>query len=101
MLSEVEAEEEEKQLGTLIGTVLSDAPRRGRPITFTPEQICQIVAVACESPQACGRPVTQWTPGELADEVIKRGIVESISPRSVGRFLKRSRSETPSVSVLA
>ena len=36
-----------------------------------------------------GRPITHWTPPELADEAKKRGIVESISPRSVGRFLGR------------
>ena len=46
----------------LIETVLSDAPRPGTPATFSPEQIVQIVAVACEShnfqvaPSAIGRP---------------------------------------------
>jgi transposase-like protein len=40
----------------------------------------------------CGRPVTHWTPRELADEAVKRKIVSSISPRHVGRFLKKSTS---------
>lgn len=71
----------------LIEMVLSDAPRIGTPATFTPEQIVQIVAVACEDPQLSGRPITHWTPRELADEVIERKIVTTISPRSVGRFL--------------
>lgn len=71
----------------LIEMVLSDAPRSGAPATFTPEQIVQVVAVACENPEASGRPISHWTPRELADEVIQREIVAAIAPRSVGRFL--------------
>ena len=44
-------------------------------------------AVACEPPEKSGRPVTEWTHAELADEVVRRGIVESISPRHLGRLL--------------
>ena len=69
--------------------LLGDRPRSGAPPTFTAEQLCQIVALACEKrPQDCGRPVTHWTARELADEAIQRHIVVSISPRHVGRFLK-------------
>jgi putative transposase len=75
-------------LRAAVHELLRDAPRPGAPGTFTPEQICQIVAVGCEPPADSGRPVTHWTPTELADEVVKRGIVSRISPRSVGRFLK-------------
>lgn len=100
-LAAAEAEAEEDTMRGLIQQVLWDAPRRGRPATFTPEQLCEIVAVACEAPAASGRPVTHWTPRELAEEVIQRGIATSISPRSVGRFLKRSRLETPPVALLA
>lgn len=100
-LSEVEAEEHDSAGRCLIQTVLSDAPRSGCPGTFTPEQICQIVVVACESPEDCGRPISHWTPPELADEVVKRGLVDSISVRTVGRFLKRSRSQTASDPLLA
>lgn len=81
--------------------VLSDEPRAGVPPTFTPEQIADTLAVACEAPEQSGRPVTHWTPTELADEVIKRGIVPSISARHVGRFLKGGRSEAASHAVLA
>ena len=93
------AEEEgidDNRLTELIEEVLADEPRPGAPGVFEPEQIAQIIAVGCEDPGASGRPVTHWTPRELADEVIKRGIVESISPRSVGRFLKRGGLETSS-----
>lgn len=87
-LKEMEPEIDDKQLRNLISNVLADDPRSGRPGTFTPEQICQIIAVGCESLELSGRPVTHWTPTELADEVIKRGIVESISSRTIGRFLE-------------
>lgn len=68
---------------------LADAPRSGVPASFSPEQIVQIVAIACECPEASGYPVSHWTPQDVAHESIKRGIVESISQRQVGRFLKR------------
>ncbi len=68
---------------------LSDAPRSGAPPRITAEQICAIVALACERPSESGRPVTHWSQQELADEAMKRGIVEQVSQRSVGRFLKR------------
>lgn len=68
--------------------ILNDEPRPGTPAKFSVAQIVQIVAVACEPPEKSERPVTHWTPTELANEAIKRGIVSTISPRSVGRFLK-------------
>ena len=80
---------------------LQDTPRPGAPVTFSPEQWCQIVALACESPEDSNRPISHWTPRELADEAIKRGIVETISERHVGRFLKSGRSQTASQPILA
>ncbi len=79
-------------LQALIAAVLADAPRPGAPDTFTAEQIIQIINVACTPPAAAGRPVERWTPRDLADEAVKQGIVTSISPRSVGRFLKAGRA---------
>jgi putative transposase len=81
----------QQQLLGLIEQVLGDTPRPGAPATFSPEQVVQIVAVACEPPEKSGRPISHWTDRELADEVKKRQIVKNISPRSVGRFLKRGR----------
>jgi putative transposase len=74
-----------------VADTLADRPRLGRPPTFTAEQICQIIALACESPTESGREVTHWTPRELAQEAQKRGIVPSISERTVGRFFRRPR----------
>jgi transposase len=101
LLAAAEEEASEKVLRECIEGVLADAPRSGTPATFTPEQICRIVALACEDPRDRGRPVTHWTNAELADEAVKRGIVESISPRSVGRFLGRGGFEATSDALLA
>ncbi len=87
LLTEEREGDSDKELARLIEVVLIDAPRAGTPATFTPEQLVQIVAVACEEPQASGRPITHWTSWELADEAKKREIVCSISPRQVGRIL--------------
>jgi transposase len=73
-----------------IERALSDEPRPGPPGKFTPEQVVGILAVACEPPAKSGRPITQWTAGELADEVVKRGLVPSISPAQVGRYLREA-----------
>ena len=80
---------------------LQDAPRSGTPATFSAEQWCQLMAIACEPPEVSGRPISHWTPRELADEAIKRGLVETISERHVGRFLKSGRSQTTSKPLLA
>ena len=71
---------------------LADAPRAGRPSRITAEQVCQTVAVACAAPSASGRPISQWTGREIADELVRRGIVEAISPRHAARLLKRGTS---------
>jgi transposase len=80
---------------------LHDAPRPGTPATFSVEQWCQMRALACEAPADSERPISHWTPREVAAEAIKRGIVTTISERHVGRFLQSRRSQTPSESVLA
>ena len=72
----------------LIEEILADQPRPGTPATFTAEQVCQIMALACQKPEDLGLPFTTWTPTELARTAVKQGIVASISPASVGRFLK-------------
>jgi len=69
---------------------LADLPRPGTPLRITAEQRCRIEALACEKPEGSDRPISQWTGREIADEIIKRGIVETISPRHAGRLLKRS-----------
>ena len=69
---------------------LRDVARPGRRSQITAEQICQVMAMACEQPK--DRPISQWTGREIADEVMRRGIIQQISPRHAARLLKKGRS---------
>ena len=69
---------------------LQDGPRPGAPARISANQRCKIEALACEKPENSERPISQWTAREIADEVMKRKIVESISSRHAARLLKRS-----------
>lgn len=71
---------------------LTDVPRPGPPVRISAEAVCQIVALACEAPAHSGRPISQWSSREIADEIQRRGIVEHISPRHAARLLKRGIS---------
>lgn len=88
----------DKDLEKLIIGILDDDERCGAPPKFTPEQITGIIALACEPPADSGLPISHWTPPEIAREAIRRGIVDSISPRQVDRFLaKRTCDRTRAV----
>src|SRR5436305_1416409 len=71
---------------------LQDAPRPGVKPQITTHQRCQIAALACEAPVKAGRPISQWTGREIADEVIARGILKQIAPRHAARLLKKGGS---------
>jgi transposase len=78
------------ELATLsVAERLRDAPRPGTPPKFTAEQRCQMAALACEAPMKAGRPISQWTGREIAEELMERGIVEQISPRHASYLLKK------------
>jgi transposase len=80
---------------------LQDLPRPGAPARITADQVCQIMALACEEPEESARPISHWTAREIADEIMQRGIVDDISPRHAARLLKRGRSQTPLDPLLA
>jgi len=87
----IEAKEQnltDKKITEIIIEILSDEERPGTPSIFTPEEIVQIVGIALEKPENSGLPITHWSTTTIAQEAEKRGIVKSISERSVGRFLK-------------
>lgn len=81
---------EPHRLREAILKTLSDAPRPGGTPKFTAGQVAQIVAIACEAPDLSNRPIVRWTNRELREEVIHRGIVESISESQVGRILREA-----------
>jgi len=83
-----EKQSKDKDLEAVILRLLADLHRNGGITKFSPVQVAQIISLACEKPEDSGLPVSHWTPPELAREAAKRGIVESISPRQVDRFLK-------------
>jgi transposase len=89
-LIQIECMETQAAFRRAIEDVLGDRPRSGNPGKFTPEQVTQILALACEPPEQSGRPITHWTAKELADEAKKRGLVASISPSQVGRYLREA-----------
>lgn len=60
---------------------LADAPRAGRPATYTPEEVGAVVAAALTDPQALGLPFGDWTYDRLA----------AYANEVAGVALKRSR----------
>lgn len=95
------ASADDKPLMHLIESVLADELRPGTPTRFSLEQIVELLAIACETPEVSGYPLSHWTPQALRAEAIKRGIVEQISVRHVGRFLKGGGDATTPQSLLA
>jgi hypothetical protein len=85
---------EDEALEQEIKLVLSDNKRSGHPAKFTSEQITKIINLACTDPKDHGYEVSHWSNQLLADEAIKSGFVDSISKKSVSRFLKESRFKT-------
>jgi transposase len=83
----IECRESQAALRRAIEDVLSDAPRSGSPGKFTAEEVTQVLAIACEPVDKSNRPVTEWTGQELADELVRRKIVTSISASQVNRYL--------------
>jgi putative transposase len=69
---------------------LRDVPRPGRRSQITAEQICQLIAMACDQPKE--RPISQGTGREIADEAMARGLVQQISPRHAARLFNKGIS---------
>jgi putative transposase len=80
-----------RKMRSVIEKTLSDEQRPGGPPKFTDTQVAAIIALACEDPAKHGLPFSHWTPGLLQIEAVKLGIIDSISVRQTGRFLKRKR----------
>ena len=87
-LLSIEMNEPRAALERAIVDVLHDAHRSGSPGKFSAEQVVQLVSIACENPRDSDRPVEDWTGRELADEMQKRSIVDSISVSWVNELLR-------------
>lgn len=80
---------------------LEDLPRSGAPARITPDQVCKVIALACEPPKDADRPISHWTAREIADEIQQRGIIDEISPRHAARLFKRGHYQAASNALLA
>lgn len=66
----------------------ADRKRSGRPARFTPVQVAETKALACQLPAETGVPLSRWSCPELAAELTARGITDSISASRVRRWLR-------------
>ncbi|MFE1408734.1 IS630 family transposase [Streptomyces sp. NPDC058770] len=67
---------------------LADRKRTGHPARFTPMQVAEAKALACQLPAKAGIPLSRWSCPELAAELTARGITDAVSPSTVRRWLR-------------
>ncbi|MGW8485378.1 IS630 family transposase [Streptomyces sp. NPDC055886] len=67
---------------------LADRKRSGRPARFTPVQVAETKALACQLPTETGVPLSRWSCPELAAELTARGITDTVSASTVRRWLR-------------
>ncbi|MGV9339894.1 IS630 family transposase [Streptomyces sp. NPDC003688] len=68
---------------------LADRKRSGRPARFTPVQVAEAKALACQLPAETGVPLARWSCPELAAELTARGVTDSVSASTVRRWLRQ------------
>lgn len=66
---------------------LVDELRSGAPARISAEAYVDLLALATTDPQSLGLPLTHWSRQDLTDYAIEKGVVKSIHPSTVGRFL--------------
>ncbi len=89
------------ELEDKITSLLSDYARTGQPPTYTDEQIIRILEIACRTPEEYGYEASHWSLNQLVDAAVKEGIVESISAKTISRFLKYGEDPPASRPLLA
>ena len=100
LLQEI-AEKDPSSLEKAVSSFLNDCPRPGQPSHYTDEQIIKILEIACRNPEELGYEASHWSLSLLVDAVIKEGIADSISAKTISRFLKYGRNPPPSHPLLA
>lgn len=100
LLQEV-AEKAPSRLEEAVSFFLNDCPRSGQPSHYTDEQITKILEIAFRDPQEFGYEVSHWSLNLIAEVAVREGIVESISAKTVSRFLKYGRNPSTSHPLLA
>lgn len=74
--------------GSTVFTIFRDA---GASPLFPPQIDDYIVKMACERPDPCGRSLSQWDCQQIADQLVRQGLVASIGRESVRLRLKRNQ----------
>jgi transposase len=75
--------------GLSVQESLQDKPRSGRPSKFTPLEVTQIKAIACEQPAKLELPLSRFSLQEVHNWVLQAGIVPEISVSTLWRLLHR------------
>jgi transposase len=63
----------------------------GEKLFFPPEVAVHLVKLACERPETAGRSLSQWDCNELAQQLVRDGLVKSISPSWVQKILSHHK----------
>ena len=66
---------------------LVDRKRSGRPRSFRAEVVAEVKAMACQPPSERAVPLSRWSSAELAAQAVTEGLVESVAPSTVRRWL--------------
>ncbi|MDQ1304943.1 MAG: hypothetical protein QG671_771 [Actinomycetota bacterium] len=66
---------------------LKDRQRSGRPARFSPVQVAEVKALACQLPAETGVPLSRWSCPDLAGEAVNRGLCTTISASTIRRIL--------------
>src|SRR3954453_3269376 len=67
------------------------APGPAASRSFPPEVAMYVVKIACERPDELGRSLSQWNCTEIARQLVRDGVVSSISAETVRRILMSHR----------
>lgn len=94
-------EKDPSHLEEAVSSFLNDCPRPGQPRHYTDEQIIKILETACRAPMEFGYEASHWSLNMLATAVVREGIVESISAKTISRFLKYGENPPTSHPLLA
>ncbi len=73
---------------------LADAPRSGRPPSFTATDRAEVIALACALPAESGVPLPKWSCPDLARELAARRQL-AVSASTIRRWLARDGPHAP------
>ena len=68
---------------------LRDRKRSGRPPGFPATVVSEVKAMACEPPANRDVPLSRWSSAELAAQAKSEGLVESVAPSTIRRWLAK------------